>query len=308
MNVLIEILKVQIRKLTARFLLLEKRTRVLILVLIAAFIFSSILNLIYKPQKLKIRQLGQELTVLKSKNQTLRAQIPDVASEKQMLEQEKASLKSLESELSKEESQLPQLSNLSELLRTLVEPQDDLKIEFNTIKPVDTEKKERYDRLNIEMNFSTDYLSLVNYIHHLEETFKFLSTTDINVKQSEKKEGYPLEVTMILSSFLSQEEGERASGQLKAVKTEPIKSLQRDPYLSSSRSVTSVASPQERMGLRLSGIVSREKTPTAIINAEVVKVGDVVEGHKVIEINKDGVVLQDGKGTLFLPIQEPAKE
>jgi len=56
--------------------------------------------------------------------------------------------------------------------------------------------------------------------------------------------------------------------------------------------------------LSLNGIVSDMENPYAIINNEVIKLGDTVNGMTVIEINEKSVVLeQDGqKHTLELNI------
>ena len=48
-------------------------------------------------------------------------------------------------------------------------------------------------------------------------------------------------------------------------------------------------------GIVLTGIILRGESPSAIVNRKIVRIGDIVEGKKVIVIRKDAVVLSDGK-------------
>lgn len=74
----------------------------------------------------------------------------------------------------------------------------------------------------------------------------------------------------------------------------------RDPFLLDASNVKE----QGMEDLSLNGIVSDMENPYAIINNEVIKLGDTVNGMTVIEINEKSVVLeQDGqKHTLELNI------
>ena len=65
--------------------------------------------------------------------------------------------------------------------------------------------------------------------------------------------------------------------------------LTRDPF--SSAPIVPVKGLQS--GLQLSGILWDSNAPTAIINGEVVKVGDRVDAKTVIKISQDKVTLYD---------------
>jgi len=58
--------------------------------------------------------------------------------------------------------------------------------------------------------------------------------------------------------------------------------------------------------LELTGILGTPDNPSALINDKIVKVGDVIEGAKVVKINKNSVdmSLQDKKFVLDLKYQE----
>jgi hypothetical protein len=66
----------------------------------------------------------------------------------------------------------------------------------------------------------------------------------------------------------------------------------RDPFLLD----TSNVKEQGMEGLNLNGIVADKENPYAIINDDVVKLGDRINGMTIIEINEKRVVLeQDGQ-------------
>ena len=58
------------------------------------------------------------------------------------------------------------------------------------------------------------------------------------------------------------------------------------------------------VGLELVGIMYDEKTCHALINEDVVRIGDTIEGNKVIDIQKDKVILNDGQKNFELRLQE----
>ncbi|HTL70517.1 MAG TPA: hypothetical protein VL404_04410 [Candidatus Eisenbacteria bacterium] len=68
------------------------------------------------------------------------------------------------------------------------------------------------------------------------------------------------------------------------------KPWKRDPFLSEA-SASAVASR-----LKLDGIVWDEKAPYAMINGKVVKVGDTIEGYRILEIKPGAVVLWSDGG------------
>ncbi len=85
------------------------------------------------------------------------------------------------------------------------------------------------------------------------------------------------------------------------IQKEPSHS-ERDPFaspLEPSEEVEvleeSLIEVEEDTGIVITGIVLRGENPSAIVNRKIVRIGDIVEGKKVIIIEKDAVVLSDGK-------------
>jgi hypothetical protein len=68
------------------------------------------------------------------------------------------------------------------------------------------------------------------------------------------------------------------------------KPWRRDPFLAQ------VSSAAVASRLKLNGIVWDEKNPYAMVNDKVVKVGDVIEGFRVLEIKQGSVILWSDAG------------
>lgn len=78
----------------------------------------------------------------------------------------------------------------------------------------------------------------------------------------------------------------------------------RDPFLSPLvKGVPDEKTPKAG-ALILTGIVRDEKSATAIIGDYIVKVGDIINGKRVMSIKKDEVVLREGKDKEILKLEE----
>jgi hypothetical protein len=81
----------------------------------------------------------------------------------------------------------------------------------------------------------------------------------------------------------------------------PKKPAIRDPFLSSKdpEKFEKEVQKKPQIDLNLSGILWDDQIPTAIINSKVVKIGDLVFGKTVVDIEKDQVVLME-EGQMFV--------
>jgi len=257
--------------------------------------------LIYKPQKEGISHLNTELTSLQNKTLELKAQIPDIERENRLLKREQRSLDALKDELGYLESQLPQQDSLPGLLGQLITQSKGYALDFLLIKPVTNEEKVEYNQLNIEMQFLSNYTSLINYLNRLEQTFPFIKTQSIMIEEKKEAIGPSLNITMVLSTLLSKySESKKETVQLpeKDIKQVIIK---KNPFTSE---YIQRSDKDQRTDFSLTGIISEGKSPTAIINDEVFREGDFVNNSKILEINPSGVLLQEGVETFILTIEE----
>jgi len=78
-------------------------------------------------------------------------------------------------------------------------------------------------------------------------------------------------------------------------------SLKRDPF---SMRTISVEEQIASQGARLSGILWDKKSPQAVINDEIVKVGDKIDDYTINAIEKDRVILSNKEGKIILKLGE----
>jgi len=75
----------------------------------------------------------------------------------------------------------------------------------------------------------------------------------------------------------------------------------RDPFLPSRISIPTGVFYSD---FRLTGIFWDDKTPSAIINGMVVRIGDEVGGNKIVGITPDSVILNDGLSDFSLKLEQ----
>lgn len=82
--------------------------------------------------------------------------------------------------------------------------------------------------------------------------------------------------------------------------TKPTVELYRDPFLPSAKGIDVTESNKKTLiDLKVSGILWDEKVPTAIIGTKVVKIGDILEGKIVVDIDKNKVILME-EGEIYI--------
>ncbi|MCM8813119.1 MAG: hypothetical protein NC924_04190 [Candidatus Omnitrophica bacterium] len=94
----------------------------------------------------------------------------------------------------------------------------------------------------------------------------------------------------------------------------PPAAKKRDPFLPSLQEIVeTIISPpvvtlpppvQKPAPLEVTGILWDEKYPTAIINSRVVKIGDLIEGKTVVDIEQNRVLLMEDGQLLFAPLHQ----
>ncbi len=289
-----------IEKTTRQFNRLQKRQRTLVLFLAAAILFSFYYNAVYKPQSSALARVKTELTNVNNRLVKLKSQIPDIQKEKEALDAAKRNLETLKTQLSSLELQLPTTGRIPQLLGELVRQAQGYSIDFVSIRPKASKEKKEYAELNIEMKFNSTYSDFANYLNRLESLSQFLRASDITME--EMKDGFRAEsdVTLNLATLLG-ETGQTKPEEQKEPQFAPALSIERNPFLSKFRPVQEGAKKEE---FQLSGIIASGKTPTAIINDEVYRVGDIIGNKKVKQILPNMVILTDGRESTVLTLEK----
>jgi Tfp pilus assembly protein PilO len=292
-------IKELIEKTARQFNQLQKRQRMLVLFLATAILFSFYYNAIYKPQSSHLAKVKTELTNINNRLVKLKSQLPDIQKEKEALDVAKRNLDSLKAQLSSFELQLPTTGRIPQLLGELVRQAQGLPIDFVSIRPKTSKEKKEYAELIIEMKINSTYSDFANYLNRLESLSQFLRATDIAME--ERKDGFPgqSDVTFTLATLLG-EAGETKPEELKEPQFAAPLAIERNPFLSKFRPAQEGAKKEE---FQLSGIIASGKTPTAIINNEVYRVGDIIGNKKVKQILPNMVILTDGRESTVLTLE-----
>ena len=97
--------------------------------------------------------------------------------------------------------------------------------------------------------------------------------------------------------------------------TQNLKDPFKEPFIEISKEASREAdASQQAMNLTVQGVIWNAKVPQAIINNKVVKIGDTIEGVKIINITKEGITVFSGKGQYILsspgmnPIPSPESQ
>lgn len=290
-------------KLVKQFSQLDRRQKLLRLFLILAVCFAIYYNLIYKTQAVALRKSKSQLSELNRNLAKLNAQFPNVDIETRKLEKARKSFEALKSQLASVEQELPTESTVPQLLDGLVRQAQGYSIDFTSIRPKPVKEKREYFEQDIEIKFNTTYADFANYINRLESPSKFLRATSIMMENIKGAFSGGIDVTLTLTTLLG---GETTAA--KEIKEElaPVAALdiERSPFV--SEYLPSVPGAKNE-AYRLTGIVASGSQPTAIINDDVYKIGDVIDNKVVSKILSDMVVLSHGKEKIILNLRRHKK-
>ncbi len=289
---------------------LERRQRFLLFCLILTLLFSLYFNKLLKPQIVELRHLKLECSRLDREILDLKMQIPSLDKERLLLREAQEKNKQLNAKIMDLEKELPESYGISKLLGELAKQAGGYNIDFSYIKPKSISTREskvqEYAHLDIEMQFSAPYYDLRDYLAKLEQLSAFLNTTDIVIEKM-REGGFAGEttVTLLLSTLLSRETQGLVSVQplLTEESTQKRESvfLERIPFLPDSRRIKEHF---KNTKYTLSGITFAGLDSTAIIDNELYRVGDSLDGKWVIkQILPNMVIIKRGRQTETLILE-----
>ncbi|MFA5116209.1 MAG: type 4a pilus biogenesis protein PilO, partial [Candidatus Omnitrophota bacterium] len=260
-------------KIKKRVSSLDKRQKTILVLLIFALFFNFYVNKLAKPQFINMRRLRAEAARLNSQVDKLKAQMPDLAKEKILLDQALRDNRRLRDRLGALEKQLPVYSRIPQLLGILVKEAQDYEVDLISVKPKGTKADQQYSRLDIEMQFNTTYYSLTNYLARLESLSQFLSTTDLVLE--EPKEAFfesGITTTMVLSTILSPSPPMPGTLTQEPAPLQPAREIdvERNPFAPQEN----IAGYIKKSKYVLSGITYSGENSTAIINGKVYRIRD----------------------------------
>ncbi|HEX9779971.1 MAG TPA: hypothetical protein VGB20_02010 [bacterium] len=195
------------------------------------------------------------------------------------------------------ERELVTTGELTRLVEELAKQGQGFGIAFEVIQQNLLEQAGRTEVM-IELRFAASYDAIVQYLSRIERLSPYLRVVQLDVAEPPERPGFVGVATVSLVVPLRESAG---AGGLAAVLDQPPPeplALVRNPFVERAQA----PDPAGVRKLRVTGITVRGAASTAIINDEVVRVGDAIEDWTVTRIVQDGVILSDGTNTHTVPL------
>jgi Tfp pilus assembly protein PilO len=216
--------------------------------------------------------------------------------------------------------QIPPERRTTTFLQKMNELVNRLGITTNMVKPMDQEESTDYIRYPFLVEARSKYGEVVKFIDSLENSFK-LNLDDLHIENDPKN---PLwhRLKFTVSTFelkdtessVPHEKGKVESAPLQMVVRNDI-TVKRDPFLEKElkREQRVVKAPIRKIrrkrlpSLKLNGIIDIAGRKVAIMNDKIVREGDWIAKHQIVQIGEDEVIAVYGRNKLTLKIEALVK-
>jgi Tfp pilus assembly protein PilO len=267
---------------------LSKWQNMIVGTLVGLVLIYGAYNYLYKPKLI-------EIASLKSTLQLIDSEIKTIEGGELLLKDLNAAKAMLDKELEEMSKKIPSEVEAPYLINNFISVVGKgLNIDYNLIRPLGIQDEQKYKRLPLNVEFEGNYADLNSYLAQL----KGLPVT-IRVDSMELRKvagAGKLIVSMMLSAFVMPGGPEKPPGGVKGY------SYMFDPFNTGAENIEEIK-PSGVTGLRYSGYFAGRETK-AIINDEVLRAGENIQGFRISKIYKETVVLtKDGK-SFQLPIKE----
>ena len=272
---------------------LKPKEKTLVVGLVMAIAISAYFNIIYKPLARSISRYKFQTTKSKNRLGGLQEKLPQLDKQRQNIHFLETQCQKMLDEISDIENTLPSKNNVSDLLTELVQLGTNLKIA--SVRQKLDEGKE-YSSIYIELKFNAPYTNTINYLRKVESISPFLVIKELDIAEEKTKvtRGGPA-ARLILSSLL----GDMSTADMmRAQELEPL-AISRNIFVSKAKPVVRA----KRVDLKLDGITYNSKSPTAIVDGKVVRIGSVIDDYTVKDIRPDSVVFDDGVDEYIIGVE-----
>lgn len=281
----------------------DARTRFLACVWVFFIITVFYYRNIYLPKARYLNEVRDRYFALSDEAKRVESGIPDITAEQRKLQGLKDNYDSLLIQVVKAEKALPKNINIPDILKFLVKDKDKYKLKLFSIKarndkmqevpiytpPPDSKQKavSYYAILPIEIQMYGSYANIIEYIANLEAKSAYQRAGSLQIDMQKTLGGNPeclISVLCVLGRGEEKDEGFEAFQEAlsNAEKAE-------DPFRKEER-----PRPEERLaGMQLKGIIWKAGAPHAIIGSSMYKVDDIIQGKKIIKIDKDSALLEE---------------
>lgn len=250
-------------------------------VLIALVLVYGTYTYIYKPKLKEIKNITSSLTMIDNEIKMLQGGTV-------LLKDTNAARAQLQKELDELGKKIPSEVETPYLINNFIMiVGNGLNIAYNLIQPSDPVIEQRYKRVPLKVEFEGDYADLNTYLVQLKKLPVTIRVDSLALRKMPNTN--KLSVNMMLSAFVMPGGVQKPGGVMKG------SSSVYDPFYVKyeKTSGTKPRSAPVKL-LTYSGYYWTGNKIKAIINDEVLDVGQAIQGFKVIKIDKDKVIVMKG--------------
>ncbi|MBI3615767.1 MAG: hypothetical protein HY211_04525 [Candidatus Omnitrophica bacterium] len=292
---------------------LGPREKTWIVLWVTVVLGAGVIRLNYQPRAKMIREIRSQISSQQSEKERLLVRRPDLERRRREIAGLKEEIAARYQDLTAAEKDLLDFQDVDQLLDSLVKDRRRFEMALNSIRPIQQKEPavvertpsapgqsqgQPYRKLMVQIDAFATFDGLLNYIDFLEKMRPYQEVEGIKVKVEGKEVSRPHAVLLLgslMGETLEAKEAKRKEifGLLEEVGIKEAK----DPFLTSER-------PKEEMqavGLELGGIFSENGRPAvAMINNEIYHVGDQIQGKKIVAIETNRVLLEQGNRRFVL--------
>lgn len=286
-----------------------QREKVWTVLFVAVTMLAAGHRAILRPRIDQVRKAKAAYLHLDNELVKFEAERPDVDARRASVETARELMRSRYQELEQLEEGLLNRQDLDRLLEQVVAKRAKLQVQINAVTPLKDEPRQAqtkgqeksgqsfYKRLFVQLDAYATFDDLIAYTKTLEAQGPYQRVRGVLVKIEGQDVLRPR--ALILTETLLAETPE----QVEKRRTEVFAMLERlaarqlkDPFLASEKP----KEEQQAVGLELTGVFGEAASLTALINGEAYQVGDMVQGKRIVAIQRDQVVLEQGSRRFLL--------
>lgn len=276
------------------------RKRRVFLALAGLALFFWGYRVIYRPQTMRLKKARAEWNTFRQQATAAKAGMPDVHKERLELQKLAEETELRQKELMSVERTLITSADLGGLLGKLTEQQEGLQI---TLESIEQQMKQNslLPEVAIKVSFAASWADLVTYLRRVERISPFLRVAQLEVGEpkGEGKSGGSARLVLETPIRFSADPGGLA--QPFALPPAEKASFPRNPFAASGQNPVQ---QKKIKALKVTGITWNGESSTAIINEQVVRVGDRLDQMFVKQILSNVVILSDGMETYTITLEQ----
>lgn len=275
-------------------------------------------RMLVAPRRGQLKEVTQQISGLEKEKAMLQAQAPDLTKKQAQINGLKKEIVEAFEKLQEAEKDLLDVQDVDTLLESLVKDRGRFQMVLNSIRPVqekapstvearegdEAKAGDPYRKLRVQIDAYATFQGMVDYIAFLEKMRPYQEVEGIKVKVEGKEYSKPHLLVMV-SVLMGEQIQTREKGfkpkEIFSSLEEQIPKQMKDPFLTGER-------PKELLpaaGMSLSGVFSEGGKPVAaMINNDIYRVGDLIDGKRIVAIEPTRVFLEAGNQRYLLEASE----